>query len=123
MVHEDELRQALQFLVTQRSWVMKDIPKKDKSEVLTLKIIPKGTGVYWVAGESRLRSGRKLESVFRVDTDGGGSLVTVFWKINGHWYRHEDADTLSALEMKRENVFPFDWSFTVPLEEDIFHVE
>jgi hypothetical protein len=121
MVNEEELRQALQFLLTQKTWVMKDIPKQDKSEVVTLTLIPKGTGTYWIAGETRLRSGRKLESVFRVDTNGGGSLVAVFWKINGKWYRHEDSDTLAALGMEKADVFPFDWSFAVPLEEDIFH--
>lgn len=77
--------------------------------------------VYWVAGETTLHSGRKLESVFRVDTNAGGSLVSVFWKVNGQWHRHDDADTLAALEMLKGEVFPFDWSLAVPLEEDIFH--
>jgi hypothetical protein len=121
MVDEKQLRQTLQFLATQKSWVMKDIPKQNKSEVLTLKLIPKETGVYWIAGETRLRSGRKIDSVFRADTNGGVSLIAVFWKIDGQWYRHEDYDTLGALNLQKEDVFPFDWTFAVPVEEDIFH--
>ncbi len=121
MITDTELRQDLQFLSGQKSWVYREMPGQDKAEVLTSPTIPKETGVYWIAGETTLRSGQKLESVFRVDTDAGGSLVSVFWKVNGQWHRHDDADTLAALGVSNDEVFPFDWSLAVPLEEDIFH--
>ncbi|MGC1275901.1 MAG: hypothetical protein WBC44_19520 [Planctomycetaceae bacterium] len=121
MITDAGFRQDLQFLSGQKSWVYREMSGRSKAEVLTPATIPKETGVYWVAGETTLHSGRKLESVFRVDTNAGGSLVSVFWKVNGQWHRHDDADTLAALEMVKGEVFPFDWSLAVPLEEDIFH--
>jgi len=121
MVRERQLHQALQFLVAQDGWVMRDIPKQNKSEVLSLRLIPKSSGAYWISGNTRLRCGRDILSVFRVDTDSGGTLTTVFWKIGPNWYRHDDLDTLGALELPKEEVFPFGWSFSIPLEEDIFH--
>jgi hypothetical protein len=42
--------------------------------------------------------------------------------ILGKWYRHEDADALTSLGLSIEQVFPFDWRFAIPLEEDIFHL-
>lgn len=121
MITDGELRQDLSFLCGQESWVYREMPGQSKAEVLSAKSIPKETGVYWVAGESKLHSGRKVESVFRVDTNAGGSLVSVFWRVNGQWHSHDDADTLTALGMAKDEVFPFDWSLAVSLEEDVLH--
>ncbi|WP_146511700.1 hypothetical protein [Thalassoglobus neptunius] len=121
MITDTELRQDLQFLSGQKSWVYKEVAGQDKAEVLTPSVIAKESGVYWVAGETTLHGGRKLESVFRVDTNAGGSLVSVFWKIADQWYRHDEPDALEKLDLPKDEVFPFDWSLAVPLEEDIFH--
>ncbi|PQO44938.1 hypothetical protein [Blastopirellula marina] len=121
MTTDTELRKDLQFLSSQKSWVYQEIAGQDKANVLKLSVIAKDSGVYWVAGETALHGGRKLESVFRVDTDAGGSLVSVFWKIADRWYQHDDPDAWENLELPKHEVFPFDWSLAVPLEEDIFH--
>jgi len=121
MITDAELLQDLQFLNSQPSWVYRELPGEDRAELLEPATVPAETGVYWIAGETTLHAGRKLESVFCVDTDAGGELVSVFWKIGDHWYRHDDTDTLAALELSQDEVFPFDWSYVVPLEEDIYH--
>ena len=102
---------------------MREIPHQEKWELLCLQVIHKGTGDYWLAGETRLRSGQILESVFSVNTDSGGALGDVFWRIDDKWYRQDDLETLAVLGIKKEDVFPYDWSFAIPLEEDIFHQE
>jgi hypothetical protein len=121
MITDPELGKDLQFLNSQRSWVYREIPEENVAQVLSPPSIPKATGVYWIAGETVLHCGRRLDSVFQVDTDSGGELMSVYWHIGGQWYKHDDEDVLRALEVSRDDVFPFDWSFAVPLEEDVFH--
>ncbi len=118
---EPELRRMLQFLLTQPTWVMRDIPDRDASDVVKLDRIPDQSGIYWVAGETRLRSGRNVPSVFRVDSNAGGALIAVFWKIEETWYRQDDLAATQALKLSEAEMFPFDWSFSVPLEFDQFH--
>lgn len=75
-----------------------------------------------MSGVTRLRSGAELESVFRVDTNGGGEFVGVYWKIGGKWWDFTERPAVfDALKLDQADVFPFDWSYAVPLAEDIFH--
>ncbi len=121
MISDLELRQTLGLLSTQKSWIYREISDQDEMQVIRLASVPKESGICWVAGTTELRCGRHVESVFRADTDAGGEFVTVFWSIEGQWYHHDDTDALTSLGMTKNEVFPFDWSFAVPLEHDVFH--
>jgi hypothetical protein len=123
MISDPALRQDLQFLCAQPSWAYKEVAGHGKAEVIKPTSIANQTGVYWVAGTSTLRGGRKLDSVFRVDTNAGGTLISVYWKIGSQWHFHDDLDVLPNLGLVSDEVFPFDWSFAIPLEYDIFHPE
>ncbi|MCY2963456.1 MAG: hypothetical protein NT069_07360 [Planctomycetota bacterium] len=70
--------------------------------------IPDQSGIYWVAGETRLCSVRNVPSVFGVDSNAGGALIAVFWKIDETWYRHDDNAATEALQMSAVEWFPFD---------------
>jgi len=121
MINDTELCQHLNLLRTQTSFVYHEDSRQDRMTCERPKVVPRASGVYWVGGMTVVKSGREIDSVFRVDTDSGGTLVSIYWWINGKWYKHEDGDALSALGLSKEEVFPYDWRFTVPLEEDIFH--
>ena len=121
MIDDAELIKDLNFISGQPTWVYHELANEDMVNLLRLQRVPYQTGIYWIAGESTLASGKRLGSVFRVDSDAGGSLATVYWKINDMWFRHDDTAALEALGLVKNDVFPFDWSFAVPLEEDHFH--
>jgi len=121
MIADAELIKRLSFLDGQPKWVLREVDEEGRDQVLSPPVIPKATGFYWIAGETTLCNGRRLASVFCVDTDSGGELYAVSWKIEGDWYRHDDAEALRRLGLERDDAFPFDWSFAVPLEEDVFH--
>lgn len=120
-VTHDELRRRLNLVDSSGSFVLREVGNDGKAEVKTITVVPKDDGVYWVGGETTLKTGKSLRSVFRVDTGAGGSLLTVFWHIEGSWYEHDSPETYGALGIKRDDAFPFDWSFKVPLEDDAFH--
>lgn len=121
MINDIELCQHLNLLRTQGSFVYHEDIQQDRMTCQHPNIIPKASGVYWVHGATVVRSGLEIDSVFQVDTDSGGTLLTIFWWINETWYKHDDEGAVSALGLSKEEIFPFDWRFTVPLEEDIFH--
>ena len=121
MILDTEMCQRLNLVRTSGSFVLKEVGNEGEADVVSLKMIPKSDGVYWVGGTTVVKSEREIDSVFRVDTNTGGTLVSVFWWIDGKWYRHEDQDALTALSLSKDDVFPFDWRFAVALEEDMFH--
>jgi len=83
--------------------------------------VPAGDGTYLVAGQSRLKGGRVIDSVFHVNTDTGGTLLGAWWKIDGHWTDHQDPEAPQALGLTRAEVFPFDWTYAVAMSDDIYH--
>lgn len=121
MAIEADLAKRLNLLRSSPSFVLKDVGSEGKQHVVATKLIPENSGSYWVAGRTTLKNGRVLEAVFNVDTGSGGSLLAIFWFIGKEWYRHDDQSTCKALDLSREEVFPFNWDFAVPLENDIFH--
>ena len=54
---------------------------------------------------------------------GGGNLTTVYWWIEGEWRTPSAGDTLAILGLRRDEVFPFDWRYAVPVENDTYHDE
>lgn len=120
-VNHDELRRRLNLVESSGSFVLREVGNDGQAEVKTIAVVPKDDGIYWVGGETTLKAGNSLRSVFRVDTGAGGSLLTVYWNINGSWYEHDSPETFAALGIERDDAFPFDWSYKVPLEDDAFH--
>lgn len=121
MINDSDIRQRLNLLRDSRSFVLHELGEAGEAAVLSPTVVPRDSGVYWVGGMTVLQSGSTIESVFRADTDSGGSLVSIYWWIKGEWYAHDDEESLSVLKLSREQVFPFDWQFAVPLEHDSFH--
>lgn len=120
MIDDKDLRQRLNLIRESPTFVLRETGRQGEADVLTVTKVPKG-GIYWIGGKCILKLGREVESVFRVDTDSGGSLLSVFWWIDSAWYRHEDVDALKKLGLAKEDAFPFDWRFSIALEKDIFH--
>lgn len=84
--------------------------------------VPANDGLYWMAGTTKTARGDLIKSVFEVDTDAGGSLTGVYWFIEGKWITSsEKSAAYKALKATEAEIFPFDWEFTVPLEDDMFH--
>lgn len=121
MISDTDICQRLNLVRNSGSFVLKETGTQGEADVLSLNQIPKNNGIYWLGGKTVLKSGRELESVFRVDTDTGGTLVSVYWLINGGWHMHEEESALNALGLAKDDVFPFDWSYSIELEEDNFH--
>jgi hypothetical protein len=121
MVNDAELCQHFNLLRTQRSFVFREDSKTDQLTCESPRVVPSGSGVYWISGTTVTKSGQEIVSVFRVDTDTGCTLNSIFWWIDGGWIASDDNNAMSALSLSKEDVFPFDWRFPVPLQEDIFH--
>lgn len=120
-VTHDELRRRLNLIESSGSFILREVGNDGEAEVKAVEVVPKDDGVYWIGGETTLKTNTSLRSVFRVDTGAGGSLLTVYWLIEGTWYEHDSPGTFAALGVARDDAFPFDWRFKVPLEDDAFH--
>lgn len=103
------------------NFVLRIDPKTGKGAVSNPPQVPKSSGEYWIHGTSILASGADRPSVFVVDTDSGGTLRAIFWKTASGWIDSQDPQAPDNLGLPRDRIFPFDWRFDVPLEEDIFH--
>ncbi|WP_375748936.1 hypothetical protein [Vibrio sp. HN007] len=114
--------QWLNLVSSSPMFVIKVGKEHEASKVVAVALIPKNDGEYWVAGETVFKNGMKVPSVFRVDTDAGGSLMDVYWKINSDWWDYQNRPYVyDALELPESELFPFDWSYAVNLEDDNFH--
>ena len=121
MIKEKDLIQRLNLLRSSNSFVFHETGNLGDAEVIRICKVPPSSGIYWIAGETLLKNGINVKSVFRVDTDSGGSLVDVYWWIEGNWYDQNDLDVFKALGTSRSEVFPYDWKYHVPLSIDIYH--
>ena len=90
------------------------------AELAQPPIIPNDGHGYAVAGESQLPAGLSVPSVFVVE--GGGSyLVKVYWLIQGKWHEPSDAEVPGLLGHTEKGLFPFEWSYAIPVENDAYH--
>lgn len=121
MIEDADIIQRLNLLSSSPSFVLRENGDHGEMDVLNPKRIADGSGIYWVHGLTILPSGRSIPSVFRVDTGAGGSLCSVFWHNGASWFNHDEEDALAALNVAGEQVTPFDWELSVPLERDAFH--
>lgn len=118
MIENRDLIQSLNLLRTAPTFVFRE--HENRLEVVQLPRIPNDGSVYWISGESLLPVGRHIPSAFVVE-HGGGNLVAVYWWIEGKWRTPSDGDALAALGLRRDEVFPFDWRYAVPVENDAYH--
>lgn len=121
MITEKELIQRLNLLKLSRFFVLHEIGEHGEADVLRVNKIPPNNGIYWIPGDTVLKNGVTLDSVFQVDTSSGGSVLSVYWWINGRWYDQNDIDTIEALGLARSEIFPYDWKYHIPLSVDIYH--
>lgn len=120
-VIDDELRRRLNLVESSKSFVLKEMGNDGSAAVQSVPVVPADDGVYWVGGVTKLATGREVTSVFRVDTDAAGNLLSIYWQIGADWYEHDSEETFTALGIQRDQAFPFDWSYQTPLEKDAFH--
>ena len=95
--------------------------RRGVTSLLAPRVVPNADGMYWVHGVTTARSGREIESVFRLDTDSGGELYGVDWLIEGQWHESTDLEAI-ARPGGSAAVLPFAYRHSVPLERDI-HLE
>ena len=121
MITDRELVQRLNLLRNSKTFVLRQTNDQGEAEVLCVSRVPKDSGLYWIAGETAFANGAKVPSIFRVDTNSGGTLAGAYWWVDGSWYDQQDKDALGALGLTKADAFPYDWTYHVLLEEDIYH--
>ncbi len=122
MIEDQETVQWLNLVHTSPTFAIRVGHGEERSNVLSLDMIPKGDGEYWVCGVTILKNGTNIPSVFRVNTDTGGDLIGVYWNIRDKWWDFQDRPSvLTELSMPESEIFPFDWEYSITLEEDSFH--
>lgn len=120
MIRDRDLIQSLNLLRAAPTFVFREYG--NRLEVAQVSRVPNDGSVYWVSGESLLPTGLSIPSVFVVE-HGGGNLIGVYWFLDSTWYKPNDADALAALGLSRQEAFPFDWRYAVPVENDSYHRE
>lgn len=118
---ENEVQKWLNLIHSSPKFVIKIDEETGKGFVRSPQIVPANDGEYWVSGVTCLNSGRKLASVFRVQTNSGGTLLGGYWRVGEEWLDLQDEESYAALGSTRDKETPFDWSYAVPLSEDIYH--
>jgi hypothetical protein len=111
-----ETRKWLNFLHGSPDFVLKDTDDGG-AEVSSPELVPSRDGIYWVHGRVILKNGLEVESVFHLDTDSGGEHHEVFWLVREVWYNFRDSRVRELLG-GAEEIFPFSWEYSVPLEYD-----
>lgn len=114
--------QWLNLLHGSPGFVIRIDPRTGGSTVVQVEVVPDDDGVYWIAGTTTLPRGDRLPSVFQVDTATGGRLMGVHWKIDRAWMpSSETARIRRVLDAAEHDLFPFAWTYAVPLTRDIHH--
>lgn len=118
-----DIARICNFFLRSPEWVQQEVDRDGEAvrSIRKLSIVPDASGVFWMHGVVLLPSGRKLDGVFVVDTDSGGELLASYWRHGDEWYSQDDVDLPAALGLSREEMFPYDYALTVPLEKDIYH--
>ena len=119
MITDPELAKTLNLPRTSPSFAYRQQPDGSLA-VVTPKAITDDGSIYWVAGTSTLAHGATIPSVFIIE-NGGESLLTVYWYIADCWYRSDDPNAIDALCLAKDQVFPFDWNYAIPVTKDAYH--
>lgn len=120
MVTDQEIIQRLNLVRENPRFVLR-VNDDGSMNVLTPSIVPKKTGLYWVAGDTVLRNGQQIDSVFVIDTNSGAEQCNVYWHHEGAYYEHRESDELSTrLGLAQGDFFPYSWRYRVAIEGDVF---
>lgn len=120
MINDTSLVKTLNLPRTSPSFAYRQLPDGSLN-VVNPKAITEDGSIYWVAGTTALPRGKKtIPSVFVIE-NGGENLLAVYWYITDCWFRSDDPDAIDALELPKDQVFPFDWSYAIPVSNDPFH--
>lgn len=94
----------------------------DTFRVSNPDVVPDRSGLWVLYGMATLKTGRVLDAAFLIDTDQGGAIRDYWWLVGTAWHpMNARAALLAALGLDAAEVFPFDWTTTIPLENDIYH--
>ena len=88
--------------------------------VITPDAIPNDDSIYWVHGTTKIESGTEIPSVFVLE-HGGGTILAVYWYVNDTWHEIGNPATPDSIGLPDSEVFPYDWCYTIPVQNDIFH--
>ncbi|MBW2410090.1 MAG: hypothetical protein JRF72_09860 [Deltaproteobacteria bacterium] len=91
-------------------------------EVLQLQEILDDGHEYWVHANVTFACGQRTSAVFCIRA-GGGEQLSIKIRINDRWFESDDPDFLEAAGLSRDQVFPIDWSYSIPVANDIYHKE
>lgn len=115
------LIQWLNLLKSSPNFAIRIDEKSGQGKMASPKIVPANDGEYWLHGETCLKNGTTLTSVFRVQTNSGGTLLGTYWDVDGKWMDATDDACFDRLGLTKSDAMPYDWSYTIPLTEDIYH--
>lgn len=118
---DPEFIKYLNLVQSSPSFVVRIEKKTGVATVSNPTVIPDKSGEYLLHGTTTLKGGRKVESIFHIDTDTDGTLRAIYWKVAKSWINSQEANAASVLALDPSEIFPFDWAFSIPLEHDIFH--
>jgi len=116
---DDSTRRSLNLVHGSPDYTLQELGTGEIN-VLQLEDIPNDGYVYWLSATTKIKSGRKIPSVF-VIANGGSDLVKVYWLIAEQWYASDDLLAAAALGLEKAEIFPFDWSYAIPVTNDIYH--
>lgn len=118
---DPEFVKFLNLLDSSPSFVIRLDNKLEQSVVSNPTIVPNNSGFYLIHGTTILRCGDRMKSIFHVNTDTGGTHLGVYWKTKKGWMDSQDELAAQVLRIKKHDIFPFDWEYSVLLEYDIYH--
>ena len=124
MIIKKELVQFLNLVHLTPGFVIHETDQTSTgSEFINVQTIPNNDGIYWVPGKVIFKNLDEHDAVFVVDTNSGGSFLEVFLYLDKKWWDliHRDPHLFDVLHVDKDDVFPFDWTFSIPLEYDMYH--
>lgn len=120
MALDAELIKWLNLLLGSPNFTIRIDKNSNKGAVRNPPVVPNDDGVYWVFGTTILASGEKIKSVFVVDTCLGGTVNATYWHTGTVWIDSQNTSAPALLGIERNDMYPYDWEYAVPLEKDVF---
>jgi len=114
-----DLNQRLNLLIESPKFAYRVYPD-GATEVLSPLEIPIDDLEYWVGAKITLRNGHKIDGAF-VLRNGGGEQVRIYFRINGAWKTSDNKKVPDLLSLPREEIFPIEWTYNLPVANDMFH--
>lgn len=106
MIEDRELVKQLNLLYASPAFVFRENGRTGAIELKATNEVPESDGIYWTAGACRLKGGRDVPAIFRIDTNAGGSLQGVYLRIADAWFEHSDPEALAISKAARYALCP-----------------